>query len=263
MEAMGMRVHGRDFSWSDGPKRQQVVMINAAAARTYWPGEDAVGKVLMSGNTELHVIAVVDDVHASSVEAEKGWQIYYPVTQANPNNAQLVIRTQVPPATLAGSVLRALRELNPNQPAAEFQPIRTIVDRAVSPRRFFMLLVGIFAGLGLLLASLGIYGVIAYGVTRQTQEIGIRMALGATRGRVQRTVLGRTLGMVLLGIVVGTVASFAAARMIASLLFGTEPTDPMTYLGMIALLIAVALVAGYLPARRASRIDPLVALRTN
>jgi predicted permease len=263
MEAMGMRVHGRDFSWSDGPKSQQVVMINAAAARTYWPGEDAVGKVLMSGNTELHVIAVVDDVHASSVEAEKGWQIYYPVTQANPNNAQLVIRSQVPPATLAGSVLRALRELNPNQPAAEFQPIRTIVDRAVSPRRFFMLLVGIFAGLGLLLASLGIYGVIAYGVTRQTQEIGIRMALGATRGRVQRAVLGSTLGMVLIGIVVGTVASFAAARMIASLLFGTEPTDPMTYLGMIALLIAVALLAGYLPARRASRIDPLVALRTN
>ncbi len=263
IRAMGMRLHGRDFDWSDGPKSQPVVMINAAAARTYWPGEEAVGKVLMSGKTELHVIGVVDDVHASSVEAEKGWQIYYPATQANPNAAQLVIRSQVPPATLAGSVLRALRELNPNQPAVEFQPIRTIVDRAVSPRRFFMLLVGIFAGLGLLLASLGIYGVIAYGVTRQTQEIGIRMALGATRGRVQRTVLGRTLGMVLLGIVVGTAASFAAARMIASLLFGTEATDPMTYVGMVVLLLAVALVAGYLPARRASRIDPLVALRTN
>ena len=263
VRAMGMRLHGRDFEWSDGPKSEPVVMINAAAARTYWPGEDAVGKVLMSGKTELHVVGVIDDVHASSVEAEKGWQIYYPSMQAGPNDAQLVIRTRVAPASLAGSVLRTLRELNPNQPAVEFQPIRTIVDRAVSPRRFFMLLVGIFAGLGLLLASLGIYGVIAYGVTRQTQEIGIRMALGATRGRVQRTVLGRTLGMVLLGIVVGTAASFGAARMIASLLFGTEPTDPMTYLGMIALLIAVALLAGYLPARRASRIDPLVALRTN
>ena len=263
VRAMGMRMHGRDFDWSDGPKSPQVVMINAAAARTYWPGEDAVGKVLMSGKTELHVIGVVDDVHASSVEAEKGWQIYYSAMQNGPNDAQLVIRSRVAPASLAGSVLRALRELNPHQPAVEFQPIRTIVDRAVSPRRFFMLLVGIFAGLGLLLASLGIYGVIAYGVTRQTQEIGIRMALGATRGRVQRGVLGRTLGLVLLGIVVGTAASFLAARMIASLLFGTEPTDPMTYVGMMVLLIAVALLAGYLPARRASRIDPLVALRTN
>jgi ABC-type antimicrobial peptide transport system permease subunit len=125
------------------------------------------------------------------------------------------------------------------------------------------MLVGVFAGLGLLLASLGIYGVIAYGVTRQTQEIGIRMALGASRGRVQRAVLGRTLWLVLVGIVAGSVASYAAARLIASLLFGTEPTDPMTYAGMMVLLIAVAFVAGYLPARRASRIDPLVALRTN
>ncbi len=263
MRAMGMHLRGRDFSWDDGPNSPTVVIINAAAARTYWPGEEAVGKVLMSGKEQLHVIGVVDDVHASSVEAEKGWQIYYSAMQRGPSDAQLVIRSQVPPATLAASVLHTLRELNPNQPAAEFQPLRTIVDRAVSPRRFFMLLVGIFAGLGLLLASLGIYGVIAYGVTRQTQEIGIRMALGATRGRVQRTVLGRTLGLVLLGIVVGTVASFAAAKMIASLLYGTEPTDPLTYAGMIALLILVALLAGYLPARRASRIDPLVALRTN
>jgi predicted permease len=263
VRAMGMRVHGRDFSWEDGPKSQTVVMINAAAARTYWPGEDAVGKVLMSGKTELHVIAVVDDVHASSVEAEKGWQIYYSAMQQGPNDAQLVIRSKVEPAALAGSVLRALRELNPNQPAAEFRPLRTIVDRAVSPRRFFMLLVGIFAALGLLLASLGIYGVIAYSVTQRTQEIGIRMALGASRGRVQRGVLGKTLGLVLVGMVVGTLGSLVATRTIASLLFGTEATDPPTYAGMIVLLLAVALVAGYLPARRASRIDPLVALRTN
>jgi ABC-type antimicrobial peptide transport system permease subunit len=260
---MGMRVHGRDFTWDDNLKSQEVVLINAAAARVYWPGQDAVGKVLVSGNEQLHVIGVVDDVHASSVEAEKGWQIYYSTLQKGPNDAQLVIRSRVAPASLAGSVLRTLRELNPNQPAVEFQPIRTIVDRAVSPRRFFMLLVGIFAGLGLLLASLGIYGVIAYGVTRQTQEIGIRMALGASRGRVQRAVLWKTLWMVLVGIGAGTVASYGAARMIQSLLFGTEATDPMTYAGMVVLLIAIALLAGYLPARRASRIDPLAALRTN
>jgi putative ABC transport system permease protein len=263
MRAMGMRVHGRDFAWSDGPTSQRVVMINASAARVYWPGEDAVGKVLQASGGDNVVVGVVDDVHADSVEGDPGWQIYYPITQQDPDDAQLVIRTSVPPATLAGSVLHALRGLNPNQPAAEFRPLAQVVDRAVSPRKFFVVLVGIFAGLGLLLASLGIYGVIAYGVTRQTQEIGIRMALGASRGRVQRSVLGKTLGLVLLGIGVGTAASFAAARMIASLLFGTEPTDPMTYVAMIALLIAVALLAGYLPARRASRIDPLVALRTN
>jgi predicted permease len=264
VEAMGMRVRGRDFTWDDGPKSQTVVLINAAAARAYWPGEDAVGKVLMSGpNTELHVIGVVDDVHVSSVEDEKGWQVYYSSMQRGPDDANLVIRTSVAPVSLAGSVLRALRELNPNQPAAEFRPLRTIVDRAVSPRRFFMLLVAIFAGLGLLLAALGIYGVIAYGVTRQTQEIGIRMALGASRGRVQRAVLARTLGLVAAGLAAGTVVSFATARMIASLLFGTEPTDALTYAGMMVLLLVVALLAGYLPARRAARIDPLVALRTN
>jgi predicted permease len=263
VRAMGMRLHGRDFAWSDGPKSQEVVMINAAAARTYWPGEDAVGKVLMNGKDELHVIGVVDDVHASSVEAEKGWQIYYSAMQNGPNDAQLVIRSRVAQGSLAGSVMHALRELNPSQPAAEFKPVRTIVDRANSPRQFFMLLVGIFAGLGLLLASLGIYGVIAYSVTQRTQEIGIRMALGATRGRVQRGVLARTLWLVLAGIVVGTLGSFVAARAIASLLFGTQPTDPLTYVGMVLLLMLVALVAGYLPARRASRINPMIALRTN
>ena len=263
VRAMGMRLHGRDFTWEDGPKSQDVVLINAAAARAYWPGEDAVGKVLMSGNTELHVVGVVDDVHASGVEEEGGWQIYYPATQTGPADAQLVIRTTVPPSMLAGSVLRALRELNPNQPAAEFKPIQELVDRAVSPRRFFMVLVGIFAGLGLLLAMLGIYGVISYSVTRQTQEIGIRMALGASRGRVQRTVIARTLRLALVGIGVGVVASLAVAQLIASMLFGTQPTDPAIFAVMAGLLVLVAFMAGYLPARRASRVDPMIALRSN
>lgn len=263
VRAMGMRLRGRDFTWDDGLKSPAVVMINAAAARAYWPGEDAVGRVLMSGKTELHVIGVVDDVHASSVEEEKGWQIYYPATQQNPNDAELVIRTSVPPNTLAASVLKALRELNPNQPATEFTPIRTIVDHAVSPRKFFMVLVGIFAGLGLLLACLGIYGVISYSVTRQTQEIGIRMALGASRARVQFAVVARTLRLAITGIVAGLLASLVVAQLIASLLFGTQPLDPLTFAAMTALLLLIALLAGYLPARRASRIDPMVALRTN
>ena len=136
VRAMGIRLHGRDFTWPDGPHSEKVVLINASAARVYWPGEDAVGKILMRGKEEDHVVGVVDDVHEENVESGAGSQIYYPATQQGPDHAQLVVRTSLPPSALAASVLHALRELNPNQPAAEFRPIRAIVDRAVSPRRF-------------------------------------------------------------------------------------------------------------------------------
>ena len=144
IRAMGIRMHGRDFTWADGPHSERVVLINASAARLYWPGEDAVGKILMRGQEEDRVVGVVDDVHEETVEGGTGSQIYYPAMQQRPSSAQLVVRTSLPPSALAASVLRALRELNPNQPAAEFRPIQTIVDRAVSPRRFFMLLVAAF-----------------------------------------------------------------------------------------------------------------------
>jgi predicted permease len=263
VRAMGIRLHGRDFTWADGPHSEAVVLINQSAARVYWPGEDAVGKILMRGKEEDHVIGVVDDVHEENVESGAGSQIYYPFTQQGPDDAQLVIRTSLPPAALAASVLHTLRELNPNQPAAEFRPVRAIVDRAVSPRRFFMLLVAAFAGLGLLLATLGIYGVISYSVTRQTSEIGIRMALGASRGRVQRQVLGATLRVALAGMVLGTVLAFVVAKVIASLLFATSPWDMPTYLGMAVALLLVAAISGYIPARRASGINPMKALRSN
>jgi ABC-type antimicrobial peptide transport system permease subunit len=136
------------------------------------------------------------------------------------------------------------------------------VDRAGSPRRFFMLLVAFFAGLGLLLATLGIYGVISYSVTRQKQEIGIRMALGASTGRVQQDILSETLRLVLIGISVGTVVSVGAARLISSLLYATSPWDPATYTVIVLALITMGLLAGYLPALRASRIDPMIALRS-
>jgi ABC-type antimicrobial peptide transport system permease subunit len=174
-----------------------------------------------------------------------------------------VVRTQLPPDVLASSVMATLRQMNPGQPATEFRPIQGLVDHAVSPRRFFVLLVDIFAGLGLLLASLGIYGVISYSVTQRTQEIGIRMALGASRWNVQFSVIWKTLRLVLLGMVVGLVASFAAARLIATLLFGTAASDPATFGAVILVLTAVALVAGYIPAWRASRINPMIALRNN
>ena len=263
VEAMGMRLHGRDFTWSDGPKSEKVVMINSSAARFFWPNGDAVGQVLMDGDEELHIVGVVDDIHAETVEGQPGWQIYYSALQKGPEGAQLVVRTSLTPTALAGSVLHALRDLNPKQPSAEFRPIRTIVDRAVSPRRFFVLLVSIFAEFGLILATLGIYGVISYSVAQQTQEIGIRMALGATQAHVLRGVMRKTMVLAITGIVLGTVASVIVGRWIASLLFGTQPTDPATFAGMIAVMTAVALIAGYIPARRAARIDPMVALRGN
>jgi ABC-type antimicrobial peptide transport system permease subunit len=240
-----------------------VALINASMARIYWPGEDAVGKILTRGKEEDRVIGVVNDVHEESVEGGAGAQIYYPAIQQMPSRAQLVVRSSLPPAVLAPSVLRALRELNPNQPAVEFRPIRTMVDRAVSPRRFFMLLVAAFAALGLILATLGIYGVISYTVTRQTSEIGVRMALGATAGRVQRQVLGNTVRLALIGIALGTAIALAVAKAIASLLFATSPRDGPSYLAMVVALVLVSLASGYIPARRASSVNPMEALRNS
>lgn len=273
IRAMGTRLRGRDFAWSDGPKGEQVVMINESYARflaayTHWPNNDAVGQVITNDpkndpKNDLKVIGVVDDVHEENVDGDAGWQIYYPATQASPAGAQLVVRTTLPPATLATSVLRTLRDLNPKQPIAEFRPIQSIVDHANSPRRFFMLLVASFAGLGLLLAALGIYGVISYTVTRQTQEIGIRMALGASASIVERQVLVSTLRLALIGVFLGAFASLATAKLIASLLFATSPWDGATYLAMAVASLAVAALSGYIPARRAAHISPMVALRAN
>jgi predicted permease len=265
LKAMGMQLReGRDFGWQDSPTSEPVIIINQAAARREWPGQDPIGRLAQGiGQSDTRVVGVISDVHESSVEDASSPEAYIPVTQAEPEGAELVVRTRLPHDVLASSVMSTLRSINPGQPATEFRPIQQIVDHAISPRRFFVLLVAAFAVVGLILASLGIYGVISYSVTRQTQEIGIRMALGATTARVQLDVIARTLRLALIGIVVGAVGSLAVAKAIASLLFGTEPTDPATFAGMILLLGAVALVAGYIPARRASRINPIVALRSN
>ena len=265
LKAMRMRlIEGRDLNWDDVSNNRNVVIINETVARKLWPGQDPIGRAAMAGGTETQVIGVIADVRESGAEDNAGAQMYLPATkQFGPEGSYLVVRSKLPPAALATSVMRTLREINPGQPATEFKPIQGLVDHATSPRRFFVLLVGTFACLGLLLASLGIYGVISYSVTRQTQEIGIRMALGATQSWVQFDVIWKTLRLALIGIAVGIIASLVVARLIASLLFQTAPSDPLTFVGMVALLGGVALMAGYLPARRASKIDPMVALRTN
>ena len=263
LEAMGMRlIAGRDISWHDGPDVQHAVVINEAAARREWPGRDPIGRPAYGpGRGEARIVGVIADVRESSLEDRASAQMYIPLTQFQPEGTELVVRTRLPISSVEPAVLSTLRSLNPGQPHTQFRAIQEIVDHAVSPRRFLVLLVSAFAGFGLLLASLGIYGVISYSVARQAQEIGIRMALGATAARVQLGVVAQTLRLTAIGIAIGGAASYAVARAIASLLFGTEPADPVIFAAMVALLGTVALLAGHIPARRASRIDPMAMLR--
>ncbi|ADV83407.1 ABC transporter permease [Terriglobus saanensis] len=265
LQTMGMRVwRGRDFQWSDSSATESFIIINRTAARREWPNEDPIGKLAQGiGAGDTRVIGVIDDVQDSSLEAESSPQVYVPVGHGELAKAEVVIRSELPPEVLTPSVMAKLRVMNPSQAVVTLKPVQGLVDRASAPRRFFAILVGIFAALGLILASLGIYGVISYTVARQTQEIGIRMALGASRERVQRGVVLATLRIAMLGVGLGTIFSFVVARSISSLLFGTKPADPLTFVAMIVLLTLVALVAGYLPARRASRVDPMIALRSN
>lgn len=264
LRAIGMRlVAGRDISWEDGAKSEKVVIINETVARRLWPGEDSVGRIATVIGKDARVIGVVADVRESSVEGIPGWQMYLPATQFGPEGANLVIRTKLPFEVLAAPVMNTLRQINPAQSATAFRPVQQLVDHAVSPRRFFVMLVVSFAALGLTLAALGIYGVISYSVTQRTQEIGIRMALGATPGQVQLDVIWKTLRLAIAGMVAGVLASFVVARLIATLLFGTAPTDPATFTTMVVLLSTVALMAGYVPARRAAETNPMVALRNN
>jgi len=262
IRAMGMRLlSGRDFDWTDNSKSQRVMIINQAAARRYWGTEDPFSRLALVNGREFRVVGVIANVCAHNLETAAGPEMFLPAMQRDPEGAELVIRTQLPPDSLAGPVMKTLRELTPSQPAAELLPLQQIVDRSVSPRRFFVGLVGTFAALGLILASLGVYGVISYSVARRGQEIGIRMALGANAAQVQMAVLNRALKLALAGIAAGCAASFIAARSLESLLFGMRPADPVTFAAICLLLIGVALAAGYFPARRAARIDPTVTLR--
>jgi predicted permease len=263
LDAMGIRlIEGRDISWQDTLSKQPVVIINEFAARRHWPGQSPIGREARGFDEKPGiVIGVVADVRVSSLESSPGSEIYLPVFYG-PEGAQLVVRSKLPSDVLTASIMPVLRQKNSAQPNNTFRPIQSLVDHSVSPRKFFVYLVGIFAALGLVLAALGIYGVISYSVTRQTQEIGIRMALGATPGIVQRSVLLRTFNLAAIGTAIGAAGSVLVARLISSLLFHTQPDDPPTFAVVIFLLIAVALAAGYFPALRATRVDPVIALRS-
>jgi predicted permease len=254
---------GRGFTEPDTASSEPVIVINETLARTLWPGQNAVGQ-MMTQNKGRRVIGVVGDVRHAALEKEGGNEMYLPMRQTGDYAAmELVVRAALPPAGLATAVRTALRPMDPNLAAGEFRTLQGLVDKAVSPRRFLVWLLGGFAGFALLLASLGIYAVISYSVNQRVQEIGIRMALGASATDLQRRILFHTLALAGLGLAAGMAVSRALAGALGSLLFGVTPGDPATFFGMGALLIAVAAAAGYVPARRASRIDPMVALRSS
>ena len=264
LKALGIAlIDGRDISDRDAPSGEAVIVINQTMARTLWPGQKAIGQ-LMRACGERRVVGVVGDVRHLALEQDSGMEMYLPIRQCGDfSSVDLVVRSSLPVGELAASVRAALKPMVANLPGKDFRILQQLVDKAVSPRRFVVLLLGGFAVFALLLASLGIYGVVSYGVNQRTQEIGIRMALGASASRLQAGIIGQTLGLAAAGILIGAVASRVLARALGGLLFGVTASDGLTFVGMPVVLTLVAVAAGYLPARRASRIDPSIALRAS
>jgi predicted permease len=262
--AMGIPLKaGRDISERDVPSSEPVIMINETMARTLWLGQDPLGKIVLNACApERRVIGVVGDVRHLALEQPSGNEMYIPMRQCrDQSSVDLVLRGALAPASCAGAVRAALRPLAPNLTTNDFRTLQQLVDKSVSPRRFLVLLLAGFAAFALMLASLGIYGLISYSVNQRTQEIGIRMAVGASGRDVQMRIIVQTLRLAAIGMAIGTLASWALARGFRGLLFGVTATDPATFAGMLLVLTTVAAVAGYLPARRASGIDPMAALR--
>jgi predicted permease len=267
-EAAGIPLRaGRLLTERDRAASEPVVVVNETMARTAFPGENALGQTITtySGRQVLGVVVgVVGDVRHEALEQASGPEMYLAMRQTGDYAAmQLVVRTALPPDSLAAGIRTALRPIDPNLPVRDFQTFQNLVDKAASPRRFLALLLGGFAAFALVLASLGIYAVISYSVSQRVQEIGIRMALGASSTDLQSRIVLRTLGLAALGLVLGMAGARVLSSVLGSLLFGVTSGDPVTFFAMGTLLTSVAAVAGYIPALRASRIDPMVALRSN
>jgi predicted permease len=262
VKAMGIPIReGRDFTERDTPATEPVIMINETMARRLWPGQSPLGSIVRACG-ERRVVGVVGDVRHLALEQGAGLEIYLPMRQCRDiSSVDLVVRTALPSGELASAVRAALKPIEPNLPGNDFRTLQTLVDKAVSPRRFVVLLLGGFAAFALILASLGIYGVISYSVGQRTHEIGIRMALGASAGHLQGRIIVQTLGLAAMGMMLGGAAAWMLARAFQGLLYEVNSSDPLTFAAMLAVLTVVAIVAGYLPARRASRIDPMAALR--
>ncbi|HKE60589.1 MAG TPA: FtsX-like permease family protein, partial [Pyrinomonadaceae bacterium] len=262
-------LRGRDFTDRDVPDAPQVCIANQALVRKYWPNEEAIGKRIsfsMRSPKWYEIVGVVGNVKHRGLDIEDKPEFYVPMMQplfatANIPPLYLVVRTPAESLTVASVVRSELAAIDPDQPLSSLMTMEQRISDSVAPRRFNMFLLGLFAALALLLAAVGIYGIMAFSVTQRTHEIGVRMALGASRRDVLGLILRNGFKLALLGIGLGLIGAFAATRLLSALLFEVSPTDPATFVIDAVVLAVVALLACYIPARRATRVDPLVALR--
>ena len=265
---MGIPIaRGRDFTDQDKGDSKKVVVISEKTAQHYWPGQDPIGKRLKPSATNSdvpwrEVIGVVKDVRQNDFIAQPKMQMYFSYRQMKDLAANaLVVRTSVEPMSLATSVRNAIWAVDKDQPVADIDTMDYIVSQAIARQRFSMLLLGSFAALALVLAAVGIYGVMSYSVAQRTHEIGIRIALGAQRGDVVGMTMKQGLKLVGVGLLIGLASAFLLTRVMASLLFGISPTDPATFASICVVLLGVAALASYIPALRATKVDPIVALQ--
>jgi putative ABC transport system permease protein len=260
---------GRDFSEQDTREAPRVVMINQAMARRYWPDKDPIGKRLKLGrvssnNPWLTVVGVVGDLRQFELSTKPRPEIYLPYAQLHMFWAApraLVVRTASDPMGVVAVVRGEIWAVDEDQPVSNIMSMEQVISESVAKPRLYSVLMGLFGAVALVLAAIGIYGVISYTVSQRTHEIGIRMALGAQPRDIFRLVVGQGMGLVLIGVGIGLAASLALTRFLESMLFGVSATDPATFAGVTLLLAAVALLACYIPARRATKVDPLIALR--
>jgi putative ABC transport system permease protein len=258
-------LHGREFTSQDSEKGQQVVAVNEAFAARYWPGEDPLGKRMrFSGPFEEHpwrtVVAVVGNVR-NQLDVPAPAEMYFPLRQQTQNTMALVVRTSADPRSLEESVQRQVAALDRDQPVFDVRTMDDLWSISVIPQRIGGTLMAAFAGFALVLAAIGLLGVIAYAVSERTREIGIRVALGAKPREIFRLVVGKGMTLALIGLLVGLPLALGMGRAVSGLLYGVAPNDFVTFAGVAILLAAVALAACYIPARRAMRVDPIVALR--
>jgi len=265
LRAMGIPVlRGRSFSDEDTAGKPLVVLIGATLAKRYWPNEDPIGKRVRLGDSTgplRTIVGIVGDVDHQGLDAPPDIQVYTPQAQFTDSFMQLVVRTKVDPASLTAAVRNEIRAVDADIPVYQIATMRQLVSSSVAQRRFTLVLIAAFAAIALLMSAIGIYGVMSYAVSQRTQEIGIRVALGAQTRDVLKLVLNRGMALAGAGVAVGLAGAFALTRLMEGMLFGIRATDPLTFAGVALLLILVALLACYIPARRATRVDPMVALR--